>query len=89
MIEPSDPLQKIQTQLRLDEINEHILHGAGEIISAPGKLSLVWTDPTWEIKRFLSVKAAGEDQIIINGRRFPATEAGLKQGLVACLSDFR
>lgn len=89
MTESSDPLQKIQTQQRLDEINEYILHGAGEIISVPGKLSLVWTDPTWGIKRFLSVKLAGEDQIMINGRRFPATEAGLKQGLVACLADFR
>jgi hypothetical protein len=87
MSETSDPLAHIQTRHYLEEVNQHILHGAGEIHETPGKLNLVWNDPVRDIRRFLSVKAAGEDQIMINGRRYPATEAGLRQGLRACLAE--
>ncbi len=88
MSEISDPLANIQTRRHLEEVNLHILHGEGEIIELPGKYSLVWTDPARDLRRFLSVKIAGEDQIMVNGRRYPATEAGLRQGLRTCLSDF-
>ncbi len=88
MSEISDPLANIQTRRYLEEVNAHILHGEGEIIELPGKYSLVWTDPARDLRRFLSVKVAGEDQIMVNGRRYPATESGLQQGLRACLADF-
>ncbi len=87
MSEISDPLAGIQTRRYLEEVNQHILHGEGEIIELPGKYSLVWTDPVRELRRFLSIKVAGEDQIMVNGRRYPATEAGLQQGLRACLAE--
>jgi len=88
MIETSDPLARIQTRRYLAEVNQHILRGEGEILELPGKLSLVWTDPVRDMRRYLSVKVAGDDQIMINGRRYPATEAGLQQGLRACLAEF-
>lgn len=87
MTETGGPLERIQTRQRLDEINDHILNGAGEISEAPGKLSLVWTDPVYDTRRFLAVKAAGDDGILINGRRYPATEAALKNGLIAWLGE--
>lgn len=87
MPDTSDHLEQIQTRRYLDEVNHHILHDAGEILESPGKLSLVWTDPVRDIQRFLSVKVAGEEQILINGRRYPATEAGLRQGLRSCLAE--
>ena len=83
----SDPLANIQARRYLEEVNQYILQGSGEIIEAPGKLSLVWTDPIWDLKRFLAVKAAGDDGILVNGRRYPATETGLQQGLRACLAE--
>lgn len=56
-------------------------------MEAPGKLSLVWTDSLWNLKRYLSVKASGSDQILINGKRYLATEAELKQGLLDCIKE--
>jgi len=87
MSETGDPLALIQTRRHLEEVNQHILYGVGEIHETPGKLNLVWNDPVRDMQRFLSVKAAGEGQILINGRRYPATEAGLRQGLRACLAE--
>ena len=87
MSEPIDPLARLQTRRFLEEINQHLLHGEGEILEVPGKLSLVWTDPVYDQQRFLAVKAAGDDLILINGKRYPATERGLKDGLVACLKE--
>lgn len=89
MTQSSDPLAALQCRNRLEEINEFILYGEGEIVEVPGKLSLVWTDPVYEIQRFLAVKAAGEESLLINGRRYPATAEGLKMGLRACLVDLR
>jgi hypothetical protein len=89
MSETSDPLAHLQARRYLEEINHFILHGDGEIVEAPGKISLVWEDPGLHLRRFLAVKAAGIDQVLINGRLFPATEVGLQRGLVACLSDIR
>jgi hypothetical protein len=89
MVESSDPLDRIQTRRHLEEINEFVLLGDGEIIESPGKLSLVWTDPVYSTRRFLAVKVSGEAEILINGRRYPATESGLQQGLRACLADIR
>jgi hypothetical protein len=88
MSETSDLLANIQTRHYLDEVNYHILHGAGEIHETPGKMNLVWNDAIRDIQRYLSVKVAGENQIMINGRRYPATEVGLRQGLRACLAEF-
>jgi len=85
----SDPLARIDTRRFLEEINYFILHGAGEIVESPGKLSLVWPGPHGEGQRFLAVKPAGDDGILINGRRYPATEEGLKQGLRANLDELR
>jgi hypothetical protein len=87
MTETSDPLESIQTRRYLEEVNQYILNGEGEILESPGKLSLVWTDPIKEMRRYLSVKVAGEDQIMINGRRYPANETSLRQGLRSCLAD--
>ncbi len=89
MTEPSDPLARIQALRCLEEINRHILHGEGEIVSLPGKLSLVWTPAGNDLQRFLAIKAAGESEIYINGRRYPATEDGVKKGLVEILSQIR
>ena len=82
-------LARIQTRRHLEDINHYVLHDEGQIMAAPGKLSLVWTDPALQSQRFLSVKAAGADQILVNGRRYPASEAGLQQGLKACLASLR
>lgn len=87
MTETGGPLEHIQTRQRLEEINNHVLNGLGEILEAPGKLSLVWTDPVYDVRRFLAVKAAGDDGILINGRRYPATDTDLKNGLIACLGE--
>lgn len=86
---PDDPLERIHARRRLEEINTFLLHGEGEIAEAPGKLSLVWTDPADGEQRFLAVKAAGEADVLINGRRYPATGDGLKQGLRAGLAAVR
>ena len=87
MSETSDPLEMIQTRRYLEEVNHHILHDEGEILESPGKMSLVWTDQVRDTRRFLSVKVAGDAQIMINGRRYPATELGLRQGLRSCLAE--
>lgn len=79
-------LDEIQAFRFLQEVNHYILHNEGEILTAPGKISLVWTDPRSAVKRFLSVKIASDQQVLINGRRYPATVAGLKQGLAASLA---
>ncbi len=89
MTETNDPLAHIQTRRHLEEVNTHILRGEGEIVEVPGKLSLVWTDPVTDTRQFLSVKTAGETEIMINGRRYPASETGLRQGLRACLAEIR
>jgi hypothetical protein len=89
MSQNSDPLARIQARQHLETVNHYILHDEGEIIEAPGKISLVWLDPRLDIRRFLSVKAAGEDGILINGRHYPATDAGLKQGIRVSLVDLR
>lgn len=89
MLENSDPLAHIDARRHLEEINHFLLQDAGEIIEVPGKLSLVWTDLVRGQQRFLAVKAAGDDLILINGRRYPATEAGIKQGLRAYLESIR
>lgn len=85
----SDPLNRIQARRYLEDVNQYILQGDGEISEAPGKLSLVWTDPVTDTKRYLSVKPAGEDGILVNGRRYPATEPGLQQALRACLAEMK
>ena len=82
-----DLLEVIQAFRFLQEVNTYILHNEGEILTVPGKMSLVWMDHRLERKRFLAVKVATGHQLIINGRRYPATEAGLKQGLAACLAE--
>ena len=87
MSQYSDPLAGVQARHHLEEVNQFILHGAGEIIDAPGKLSLVWTDEVWNAQRFLAVKAAGEDALLINGRRYPASTEGLRAGLRAALVE--
>ena len=79
----------LDARQRLEEINQYVLYGEGEIVEAPGKLSLVWTDTVYDVRRFLAVKAAGEETLLINGRRYPATGEGLKMGLRACLVDLR
>ena len=89
MVEDVDVFETIQAQRYLEEVNNFILHNEGEIMFSPGKMSLVWVDVTWNIKRFLAIKLASDQLILVNGRRYPATEAGLKQGLVACLSELR
>ncbi|NLG99384.1 MAG: hypothetical protein GX491_18670 [Chloroflexi bacterium] len=80
-------LKRIQARRYLEEVNTYILHGAGEILELPGKISLIWSHPGQQLTQFLSVKAAGSDEILVNGRRCPATEEGLKQGLRKSLSD--
>lgn len=89
MPEEGNVFETIQARQRLEEVNHFILHNEGEIMVSPGKISLIWVDMTWDIKRFLAIKLASDQQILVNGRRFPATEAGLKQGLVTCLSEMR
>jgi hypothetical protein len=89
MQESADLLESIHTEHLLKEVNHYILGDAGEIMHSPGKVTLVWTDPLWEIKRYLAVKVSGADAVLINGRRYPATIEGLQQGLVACLKDIR
>lgn len=86
-VDAADPLERIQVRRYLSEVNQFLLHNEGEIMESPGKVSLVWTDPLFDIKRYLSVKASGVDQILVNGKRYPATETGLKEGLVSCLKD--
>lgn len=89
MTEDSDPLARCNALRHLQEINRFILHDEGEILQAPGKISLVWTDPVRDLKRYLAVKAAGEDLVLINGRRCPATPEGLREGLRAFLLENR
>jgi hypothetical protein len=84
----ADLLERIQTRKYLEELNHYLLHDEAEFIEAPGKLGLVWVDPLFNVKRYLSVKAADGNQILINGRRHPATEKDLQRGLIACLRDF-
>lgn len=86
-METGDVLKQIQARRYLEEVNTYILHGAGEILELPGKISLIWSDPDRQLKQFLAVKAAGSDEIFVNGRRCPATEEGLKQALRKSLSD--
>lgn len=85
----SDPLENLQVRRYLDEINTHILHGEGEIVAAPGKLTLVWHDLVYDMQRYLAVKPAGDDQILVNGRRYQASEAALKRALKLCLAEMQ
>ena len=77
----SNPLERIQTRRHLEDINRYLLGGRGEIWISPGKLSLVWLDATAQAQRYLAVKLAGNEAILINGHRYPATREGLRQGL--------
>ena len=86
--DPVDPLDRIQARRYLSEVNRFLLQNEGEIREAPGKLSLIWTDPIFDLKRYLSVKAAGDDQILVNGKRYPATEASLQQALLLCMKEY-
>ena len=86
MPDKSDPFSHIRARQHLEEVNEWILGGQGEILEVPGKLTLVWTDPVYDEQRYLAIKPAGEEDILINGRRYPTTEDGLKHGLRAYLS---
>jgi hypothetical protein len=88
---PEHPDIFISTKAKrwLEEINQYILHGEGEIREVPGKISLVWTDEDENAQRFLAVKPAGDHEILINGRRFPATEADVKKGLLSLLQKNR
>jgi hypothetical protein len=82
MPDRSDPFNHIRARQHLEEVNEWILGGQGEIMEVSGKLSLVWTDPVVDEQRYLAIKPAGEQDILINGRRYPATEEALKQALI-------
>ncbi|MBE0698027.1 MAG: hypothetical protein IH586_13980 [Anaerolineaceae bacterium] len=85
MSEQSDGFTYIKVRRWLEEINQYILHGEGEIREVSGKISLVWMDEDENTQRFLALKPAGEDKILINGRRVPATEADVKKGLLSLL----
>ena len=89
MAQVNDPLERINVRQHLEQINRFLLGGSGEIITAPGKISLVWTDPKYDEPRYLAVKAAGDDGILINGRRFQASEEALQQGLRTNLKEMR
>jgi hypothetical protein len=89
MTETADLFSKIQVRRRLEEINQYILHGEGEILEVPGKISLVWMDEVIDSQRFLAIKPAGDHEILINGRRYPATEQDLKKGLLSSLPKNR
>lgn len=82
-------IENLQARKYLEEINRFILHGEGEIHESPGKISLVWEAASGQGSRFLSIKLAGDNDLNINGRRFPASEAGLKQGLVTMMREIR
>ena len=83
------PLERIQVRRHLEQINQYLLRGAGEISEAPGKISLVWIDPKYDEPRFLAVKAAGDDGILVNGRRYDASEEDLQRGLRSNLKEMR
>lgn len=87
MTQYNDPLAGIQARQHLEQVNQFVLHGAGEIVDVPGKLSLVWTDSLSNVRRFLAVKASGEEALLINGRRYPASAQGLREGLRAALME--
>jgi hypothetical protein len=89
MISHSDPLARVQARRYLEELNHHILMDEGEIVELPGKISLVWTPRGSQYQRFLAVKSAGETEININGRRYPATVDGVKKGLLEAYSQNR
>jgi hypothetical protein len=89
MLPTSDTLARIEARRFLEEINHYLLHDTGDIIESPGKISLVWPGPHGDGQHFLAVKPAGDENILINGRRYPATEEGLKQGLLANLTDLQ
>jgi hypothetical protein len=87
MTQNHDPLAGIQARQHLEQVNEFVLHGAGEIADAPGKLSLVWIDAQSNIQHYLAIKAAGEDILLINGRRYSASVEGLREGLRDALAE--
>jgi hypothetical protein len=87
MSTPGDLLENIHARLLLEEINHFVLHGAGSISEAPGKLSLVWDDPSGAGQRFVAIKASGDTEILVNGRRYPGTVDGLKSALRASLRE--
>lgn len=89
MLPTSDLLARLDTRRLLEEINHFILHDTGEILESPGKLSLVWPGSRGDGQHFLAIKPAGDAEILVNGRRYPATQDGLKQGLRAGLSSLR
>lgn len=89
MTQANDPLERIHVRQHLEQINRFLLHGLGEITELPGKISLVWTDPKYDEPRYLAVKAAGDDGILINGRRYPASEEALQSGLRSNLKEIR
>lgn len=73
----------------LEEINQFILKGQGEIIEVPGKISLVWTDVIFDQQRYIAIKPAGDEEVMINGRRFLANEPEVKKGIIALLQNHR
>lgn len=89
MAQANDPLGRIRVRQHLEQINHFLLHDQGEISEAPGKFTLVWSDPKYGEPRYLAVKAAGDDGVLINGRRYPASEGALQQGLRSNIKEIR
>ncbi|MCB9107847.1 MAG: hypothetical protein H6633_35705 [Anaerolineales bacterium] len=76
-----DLLQEIKTRTYLEQINYRVVKNKGHIMEKPLSFELHW--PSGRDK--IVVKAIDAETISINGTTYPASEAALKQGLIACL----
>jgi hypothetical protein len=83
---PSKILATLGVRQLLDQINKHFLDESGQITTGKGAIRITWSDQENEsVTRSIMVRVQSAETLLINGRPFPATRQGAKEGLVSCL----
>lgn len=83
---PSKILAEVGASQLLDQVNDHVLKGMGDISAAKGAIRIIWSDPLDEtVKRGIMIRVQDANTLLINGQPFPATPQGAKEGLISCL----
>jgi len=81
-----DILSQINVRGFLEQVNKHTLGNMAVIAEAPNEIWMTWpVVPGSSRKQELRIRVLDRQTLMVNGMRVPATQDGVKQGLVAAL----
>lgn len=83
-----DILSQINAYGFLEQVNKHVLGGTGTITEMPNGICIAWPAvPGSSRKREIRIEVLDRHTLMVNGMHVPATQDGIKQGLVAALKE--